>query len=159
MKFRSLVLIVSVFCGLGLSQSTHQGATHEFALHISSSKAAFHVGEPVQISIKLSNMSDHDLAVTSVTSQGIDMAYQYHVKGPTGDLTEKSDQSRGKVIQHLLTKTIAANESGPDQEVVLNRLFDLQQPGRYVVSVSRRASPDNNADVIQSNELTITLVQ
>jgi hypothetical protein len=139
-----------------------------FALTIHSNKQErFKVGDEIRIHVSRKNTSEKPVP-TAPTIPTAETSYKVFVEDADGHLAKETPFGRtlrtGKGEHGEETVTVAKSglfrylQPGEtmNEEIVLNRLYDLSTPGRYTVYVQLRGDLDGSG---KSNKLTITLVE
>ena len=134
-----------------------EGASPTFALTLSSQAPQYRVGSNMWMTITQTNLTNHKVDCTE-TWTGIDVTYQYEAVDEDGKPAEKV--SRGTSAGDVHPCTMRTGEK-VQRSVLINRIFKLDRPGKYVIRVSRQESDltdnDGNPVVVWSNPVTITI--
>jgi hypothetical protein len=169
-----------------VSLSFAQDQKPSFSLIISTPKSTVPVGSEVRLDITVTNISDHDVALT--WSSPSELIYGFDIrdsKGRSPAETERLRWVRGKVAKTASGKTVELDSSGKPKErgeigeplfgvpgaaiqgsvykpghghsesIVLNRMYDLSQPGDYTIQLSKKDSATKT--VVKSNIVTVTI--
>ncbi len=108
-------------------------------------------GADIEIKIKFTNNSNHEINLLEFYENGVNLSYSYDVRDEKGVLIEKKNKRRlgGSVKQ----RTIKAGES-VEAGTLVSRVFNMSQPGQYVIQVSYAIS-DDPKDAVKSNSITV----
>lgn len=123
LKARTLVIVLAIM-GMG-AQAMADG--DELALSISADATKVYLAEPLTISVKVTNVSDHDVKVPITWGAG------YF----SGTITRQGGRSNtwdfvvGDIFRHRVV-TLSAGKSYQRSTELLG-IVDLQRPGRYVL--------------------------
>jgi len=111
------------------------------------------------IKIHLTNSSKRDLDASANISglTGVDPNYLYDVRDSGGNLVPKRVYEHPELATgHAVFRTVKAGESITNVQN-LSRLYDISQPGKYVIQV-RRGVPGKAKDgAVESNKITLTI--
>jgi len=131
-----------------------------------------HVGSAVVVEVTLKNTSGHELEVPS-DSAGTDVDVQDEnghavdeiqdgrvfrrgsnsIPQPDGSFILKGDRHGSKAM----LVTMKPNETWK-HEIVVSKLFDFRQPGKYTIQAKRSYSDANVNIFAKSNVVTVTVV-
>jgi len=118
----------------------------------------YHVGDDMWITIVMTNLTNHDIDCSSQGAGGYDRMYGYEAIDEEGKPVEKRHQGT-ESYDH--GGGIGAGGSVPD-EILINRVFKLNRPGKYTIRVSRQEpfvkDEKGEPPVVWSNPITITVV-
>lgn len=131
-----------------------------FSLTLSTPTPKVESGSAVYIKIVMKNLSDHDINCTPNETNGLDTAFEYAVKDGNGrpvESWEKKHPEVGQVFNPRLPRSLKPSES-TNSEGVVSAHYDMTQPGEYTIQVSRRVSNDPKDGVVNSNKITVTVV-
>ncbi|MDE3163119.1 MAG: hypothetical protein KGL64_07655 [Acidobacteriota bacterium] len=152
---RSLILL-SMFAACC---TTLLPAAQQPVITIDSKTQAVKLGQPIYIHIVLKNTTDRQFTVVrSVGGARGEQNYRISVidthGGPAartkyGEAREKHPEVNGS----RSTKTLAPGQD-VDEYVELTQMFDMSEPGTYILQVSR-LSPFDRAVILKSNILAI----
>lgn len=128
-----------------------------FSLTLSSRSPEYRIGTDMWIRILQTNLTNHAIDCTEEWD-GIDRAYLYEAKDQDGKAAEK--RHRGNAGFDVHACTMAKGEHAT-REILINRVFKFDQPGKYTLRVGRR-EPDLTDEkgeplVVWSNPITITI--
>jgi hypothetical protein len=118
-------------------------------------------GHPVSVHIVLKNVTSQEFSVfRSVGGTRGEFHYSISVAGPgrtPAPLTKygESVQKNGAFLISRIRKTVAPGEA-VDENVMIDRMFDMSAAGAYTITVSR-PSPLDPAITLKSNTLAITV--
>ena len=138
-----------------------------FSIAISPLQQSIAAGTEVKVEIALKNISNREiyLSKSNASSQA-----EFHFVVEAHDDTGKPvpDTEYGRRVMRRETKkrsvlfgseiffTLQPGEIFQD-EVIASKLYDLSQPGKYVIQLSRRVSDNPKDGVGKSNEITVTV--
>lgn len=125
-----------------------------FSIVITPVKSSVPVGGAIDIKIRLTNNSDHEINVSGSWEHGMDMSYNYDVHDSNGNSPER------KKHEGLLTDTGKVHSLSPGESVEetssVSEGCDMSTPGEYVIQLSRQV-PDDPKTVVKSNKITVTV--
>ena len=166
-------LRVAIVC-LPLAAASGQAAAQVkdpvYGLTLQSRQAEYRIGAPVPVEIITKNLAKHEIEATDTggMSSGADLYYMIDVRDGQGNSAVETPL--GKAIRSGTAFRIGSTVRGLGEpspklqpgksktdEVLLNRLYDLTQPGRYTVQVRRR--DDTSGTAPKSNMITITIIK
>lgn len=121
-----------------------------------------HIGEAIVVHIVFKNISDHDIPYHQLPGSGLAEAfYNIYVHDNVGSgppLTQYGRDAR----RHLFVGSEVIKLIGPGQSVTqetnLSKQFDLSEPGVYHVQLSLPLPENPGHVVVESNEITITVL-
>jgi hypothetical protein len=155
---RTFILFLVVGSSLAVSAQSESAAKSKsinppFALSISS-EPVFTLGSPVEVRIRITNTSTHEIHGSAMNVDGFAISYTYDVHDQSGNKLEQKpfDQTRpggGPIF------TLKPGESRGDL-TRLNEAYDFS-PGKYTIQLSKPLSDEPGADVVKSNKITITI--
>ncbi len=153
----TLLLAMFGICCAALTQAPQQPT-----ITIESKNPTFESGQPIYIHIVLKNTTDRQFTVVrSVGGARGEQNYRISVidthGGPAarteyGEAREKHPEVNGSRSM----KTLAPGQD-VDEYVELTQMFDMSEPGTYILQVSR-PSPLDPAIILKSNPVNITVV-
>jgi hypothetical protein len=155
----SLILFVTMSVACGFGQATESGKTNEpFQLTIAVSKQQFIAGDPVELSVRLTNTSNQELwkgGGASAPKRG-DTSYDYSCRDSMGN-----DVPRVKEDSEILDigdpGKLKPGESH-ESMVVVSDVCNLSQPDVYEIQATHRNPGDPEHRLIKSNKITVTVV-
>jgi hypothetical protein len=151
-----LVFLVIGNCLSALAQSgraTPTKSVEPFALSISS-KPVVALGSPVEIRVRLTNKSTHDINGSTMHNRGFCPSYVYDIRDQSGNAVQQKESDQA--IQGSLRVMMLKPGESRDETTTINEMFDLW-PGTYTVQLSKPVSDAPGADVVKSNKITITI--
>jgi hypothetical protein len=108
-------------------------------------------GADIEINIQLTNSSDHEINLIEFYENGVNLSYSYDVRDEKGVLREKKSKRRsGGSVKPRTVKVGESIEAG----TLVSRVFDMSQPGQYVIQVSHAIS-DDPKNAVKSNSITV----
>jgi hypothetical protein len=146
----------------------------DYNLAIRAKQAEVKAGSELRLEIVTRNVSDHTIADSYATknTDDTDQGYVAYVWDEKGDLAKETkyerlirtsmndpeDIKKGQII--ILTGSRSPGELPPgsthQDEILLNRLYDVSQPGKYTVQVRTWGDMAGRA---LSNKITITITK
>jgi hypothetical protein len=141
------------------SQTENHAAKQPFTIAISSKSPTVKAGSSVWVVVQLTNTSDQGLNASAAFSDltGVDPNFVFDVRDSRGHLAPKRMHDHPELAGgHVVFRTLPPRGSLTDPADI-GRLYDLSQPGKYVIQVSRRASDNPKDGVIKSNKITVTV--
>jgi hypothetical protein len=126
-----------------------------FTLTISVADAVVKAGTPVQVKVRMTNISDHDVNVSGSYDGPVNISYRYDVRDSAGR-PAKSRQHNNPISGHSRIRTLKPGESTEDMTLVTEE-FDMANPGVYVIQLSRPATDNPKEGVVKSNKLEVTV--
>ena len=151
-----LVLGTFIFAlGLGGVDAQSSGL-QPFTIEISAVSPSVKAGQAVDIKLRLTNTSSHEIDASSVWERwGTDMAYEYDVRDASGKLHKRKSHD-GPIMASSRKHILKPGES-IEETNQLSEAYDMSQPGQYVVQYSRRISQRVKDGIVKSNKITITV--
>ena len=128
------------------------------SIKISGPASEVPVGDPVNVKIRLTNTSSHDVNGSSTYNDGgVDLSYQYDVHRDSGEPMRPIYKRDGRPeTSSTMLRTLKPGESvegGTD----IGGLYDLG-PGKYTIQLSRRVSLNPQEGVVKSNTIKLTVI-
>jgi hypothetical protein len=121
-------------------------------------------GAKIYLTIKTTNTSKHEIGCEVIADYmiGLDPRYEYDVRDSQGKpvrehLIEHKELA-GRAVQGLGCK-LKPGESSTQGGNDITRLYDLSQPGKYTIQVSRPASDNPTDGVVKSNTLRLSITE
>ena len=112
-------------------------------------------GAGVEIKIRLTNISNHELKLPVFWSNGLDTSYMYDVHDYKGNSVEK--KNKGRFTGSVWETTVQPGKNLED-EILVSKIFEINKPGQYVVQVSRNIFNEPKGGIVKSNSITINVV-
>lgn len=159
--------ILAIIRSLKFLSSTHQNAP--FLLQVAPQNAAepgaatWKVGTPVCVTLTLKNASRRALHFT-LSNPALD--YRMTVSksktaepvGVTDSFREVQNQRRqGRPPAPNVLVALKPKEIRPET-IEISRFYDLTRPGQYTVQIERDLPPELGKGIVESNTLTVTIV-
>lgn len=154
---------------LGISGMMYsQTETQPFAISISTEKSEVKIGDPVDLNVVMTNISDHEVDCTTMSSNGVDRNYRYDVSFEDGQHLpniEKKYHGGSSAWPCVIDPGKSDTPTGGR----ISRLFDFSRPGKYTIQVSRPVWGDdqrpgtattfhNNQPEVKSDIITIIVL-
>jgi hypothetical protein len=161
--------IVSLASDAPQTPAPAQTSQADFTLAISVKRPEYNAGAEVWVEIVKRNTSDHPVRVVRVTKQiaDADRFYRTYVRDEKGNLAPETKHGRwirtgrddpGETTVYVwsgMPGTILPGASFRD-EILLNRLYDISQPGKYTVQIE---GLDESGRTAKSNTITIAITK
>jgi hypothetical protein len=145
--------------------ATPDVARKPYTLTIRAKQNTFKVGEEIRINILWKNTSDQPVSVAPVIPTA-ETSYKVFVEDEKGNLAAETklgrrlrtgkDEAGQTTVSVFETAPIRSVQPGEslNEEVVLNKLYDLSKPGKYTVRVQSQSDLNGSA---KSDPITITI--
>jgi hypothetical protein len=148
--------IVALFALAGLLYAQTKPGKPTFSLTLSAPKTEVALGAKIFIEIRQTNISEENIDCSRYAGNGVDYKFEYDVRDQHGAVAAKvlrSDPFAGgfRTGSLLPGKSITSG-------VLLNRLYQFDQPGEYTIQVSGRDSGNPGAGFVKSNIITVTVL-
>ncbi len=157
MKVFGLLLSLCVGASaLGSGQAVPgKSAKQPFSISISAEKTDVEVGSPVEIHIRLTNTSTHEISSTASYDGPFNYSYQYEVWTAKGRLVRPKKLEGHRIAGSVIFGTLKPGEAAEDG-TELAPYYDLP-PGTYFIQVARPVSENSAEGVIKSNKIRIVV--
>jgi hypothetical protein len=149
-----LLIVVSSLATVGQSAKASQSkSVKPFTLSISS-RPTVALGSPVEVTVRLTNMSNHDINGSTGNIRGFSYGYDYDVRDEGSRVVQQKqiDPTHQSSAQIVMLKPGQSR----DELTRISEVYDLS-PGKYTIQLSMPVSSDPGADVVKSNKITITI--
>ncbi len=155
----SFVLLAMLLHLFGTSPP--QVADQPLSLSISASEQTVKVGSELKIRATLTNVTSHLITLRDRIPA---CDYPVEVRDSDGRLATETDYKRHLKCNASFTESrkvlvILKPQESRQEEILITRLFELNNPGIYSVQVSRTIPKDLGEGPIKSNTLTITVTK
>jgi hypothetical protein len=158
----TLLLVVSMCAEAQSSGNASQAAP--FTITISTGSPAPRLGGPVLIHINLRSTSQKEFVLPEKRHSGQEgeLNYRLILSGPHGEAISDSEYGgkvkAGKLVRGYVSGVLKTMNLGDqvEEDVDLNRLFQLKDPGTYTVRVERN-DPKFASMKIGSNRLQVNI--
>jgi len=139
--------------------AAQNAAEQPFTITISAPTPSVKAGSDVWVVVKITNHSterlDESGSISGIT--GLDPNLVFEVRDTRGNLITKKVYVHPELATgHPINRSIESGETLA-QEQNISRLYDITQPGSYVVQVSRSPSRGPTSGVVKSNKVTIVV--
>ena len=139
--------------------SSAQSDAKPFSLTLATKEPTVKAGASVWVTVQLKNTSNDDIdesgSINSMT--GADPNFVFNIRDEAGKMKQKKVHKHSELASGKpFNRTIHPGETFEEEQDV-SRLFDMSEPGKYVIQVYRRATDDGRGAVVKSNTLTITV--
>jgi len=149
-----------VTCLAGVTGALQQAssADQQVALiDVTAIKPVVSIGSPVELRIRLTNTSDHDINASASYDRDLNISYQYSVRTEEGSDLQPRAPTKGRAINGTSKiRNLRPGESAEDMTNISNE-YEFTSPGKYVVQLSRVIAWDTGNQTVKSNEITITV--
>jgi hypothetical protein len=130
-----------------------------FSLTLTAQKPEFRVGDYISIRMTMTNLTNHDIEANRLHS-AVDTLYEYEVLNEDGKSLDPIPGYNTSMMGFVIFDQLSAGKSG-HSSTLLERVFKLDQPGKYTIRVSRPEPfvKDEKGEhpVIWSNPITIQI--
>jgi hypothetical protein len=108
----------------------------------------------VELRVRLTNTSDHEINGSTVNVNGFSPAYLYDVRDQSGNAIQQKQIDPG----HQGSAQVIMLKPGESRAETtrIDEAFDLW-PDTYTIQLSRPVSDEPGASVVKSNKITITV--
>ena len=136
-------------------------AVGPFSIAISASEDEVQIGADARIVISLKNLSNRQMLIAGhAGTNNPEFSYRIELRNANGHEVEATAYAvgiRSERAQEAGRTTVDYVQPGgvSVQTAHLGKLFNLRQPGRYIVQVSRK---DASGVMVKSNEITLNVV-
>jgi hypothetical protein len=161
-KIRVNLLLLTLF-GLAGSSSA-QSVGQPFIVTIQTAQSVVKVGSQIRVEVILTNTSGRDLGFTkSVGDETAESNYLINVSDGHGKPVAETAHHRRVRAENSLPVThsnqIVTLKPGErlKEQAILNNLYDIGRPGRYVIMAQRDVPQEQGKGVVKSNAVTITV--
>ncbi|WP_433967807.1 S9 family peptidase [Tunturiibacter gelidiferens] len=140
--------------------SQRPGEGEDFTVAIGTPQDQVKVGSDAKVTIALRNVSDHPVMFAHRPgANNPEYSYRIVVKDAAGKLVEETAYGR-EALQHQQEESRTVEYVQPGKAAVqtahLEKLVNMNRPGRYTVQVFRKDA--KSGVVVRSNELTLNVV-
>jgi len=146
------MVLVLTLLGTGVTVSCQ---TAPFAIAVRADKSQIEAGDPIAITVRLTNTSKQEINASSSWESGTDMGYEYDIRDSNGHLYERKTHT-GPISDTSKIRTLKPGES-MEESTLVSEEYDLSRPGEYVIQLSRRIHGNPGDDAVKSNSITITV--
>lgn len=167
LQFARLAMTVGCI-GLAAAQDA-QPLKPSFSLALSAPESTVHVGSAIKLSIKMTNISDHDIYhVAALIGGEMKLRSNLVLNVSNSEGNPATETALGKEVHDtevnrpprsgsIFNSRVVVKPGKTTTETrVLNEEFDLNNPGTYTVKAQRR-DPESNL-LVESNALKITVI-
>lgn len=156
---RSL-LCIGLAASIGSAQESADARTPTpFSITIEPNSHQVKVGLPVDIKVRLTNTSTHDMpaGLGPWVMGGIDPMYVYICRDERGMLVARDYPVLGSLGDKATTRTLKPHMS-EEEQVTVSTACNFSRPGHYEIQLSRNASAGAKDGVVKSNTIALTVV-
>ena len=153
---------------LAASSAMHSQASQApFILTLSSTKKVINTALEARLEIVLRNTSDHEFSITKANTENqAETQYTIDVRDGRGHPVALSEHGRIRLNRSPTSRltisevvySVKPGETLTDVAVV-TELYDLSQPGKYTIRVSREIPREFGKGTVKSNPVTITVTK
>ena len=137
-----------------------QAAGLPFALSISAEDAVVKPQANLYVNIQMTNTSKHDIdcSGSDIGMLGMDVKYHYDVRDSSGNPVPTRQMKHPELATgHFRLCTLKPGKTANSNGNLITKLYDLSQPGKYVIQVSRDVSENPIDGMVKSNKITVTV--
>jgi hypothetical protein len=163
-------MLVFIIATLGLTSG--QNAQPPFTITLTAPKNPLKIGSKIRVDIMLKNTSNTDISVSKSNAEDqAEFSYVIDVRDEKDEPPPKTEYARSLngedandpkhikvVVSSDVISTLKPGETLNDI-AVLNRLYDLSRPGKYVVQIGRQIPKELGRGFVKSNAVTLTVTQ
>ena len=143
--------------------SPHGNLPAPFALSISAKPDTINLGGKIRVHITLKNSSGQAITIPrSPSDEFAERFCDFHVTDASGNdvpLTAYGKAARGRQFSGSVVKVRLNPGETIDEDTLLEKQFNISEPGAYVVQASRPISNDPNDGIVSSNKISISITQ
>ena len=150
------LLLIAAMCeatAVGMSGTAQKA----FSITIGTEKAAVKTGSQVWVKIQLTNTSNREVDCSAAYVDGVDARYQYDVRGVGGNPVRKIVKQHPELVSGSIQLCTLKRGESTDGGNDISTLFDMSQPGEYVIQLSRPVSSNPKDGVVKSNKIVVTV--
>lgn len=160
MKTATSILFGFALSGLGCFSRAAQDAgsvqaTHPFSITLTPDPVVVKSGKRILVNATIKNLQDHPLEVLGgffpYGLSGLDGRYQWKCTDDAGRVVSKEIDPVGSVHDYLYLEPGKTRE----MNVELNRVCDLERPGKFTATLSLNTLRHPNDPVVSSNTIAI----
>ena len=155
--FQTLLLFVFI---VGISSAQKHIPKPPFTLALSAEKTTVTLRPELWVKLKWTNTSSQalDASANILDATSVDPNFRFELLDENRHPVPKKAYTFSQTSGHAEFGTLNPGES-VTHDVNLVRLFEIKQPGKYMVQVSRAIPEALGKDTVKSNTLIITVVQ
>ena len=126
----------------------------------------FMAGNPIEITITMKNISDHDINIVQWTGDKhqAELSYAVIVRDKNGEMPIETEYKK-RLNEGGAVAVIAGSHKlitfKPGDEITetsnLNKLYNLSRLGEYTVQVEKKLPDSEGEDTVKSNTITVTV--
>ena len=159
----SRICTLLLLSAAAFSRTTVQGqANQPFSLTIAAKKSIIIAGSRLELKVRLTNISNHEIIGSVTYAGGTIINYQCDLRDSTGAPVQKKEHitRSGPSIPAELSARIRTLQPGESVEdgTFACKEFNMSQPGEYTVQLSEPISGNSDDGIVKSNIITITVV-
>jgi hypothetical protein len=158
MRAKPTYLLLALFICLSTKGVVRAGE-RVFSLSSSLLSRTAQIGSPVDIKLKLTNVTDH--AVTFF-DKNVDCDYSAEIHDDRGASVRETEYKRqlkcdaGDANARNILVRLQPQESR-DEQITLTRFYELSRSGRYTVQAIRKVPKELGGGTVKSNAITLTI--
>src|SRR5215475_1002556 len=116
-------------------------------------------GDPIEITVTMKNMSDHDITMGKLVSNThAELNNEIIVRDKNGEMPNETRYKKG--IKEGVAGSRRRFTLKPGEEITetsnINKLYDLSRPGEYTVQVEKELPASEVKGTIKSNTIAVT---
>lgn len=154
LRFALMTCLVGVAGALQQASSADQQVA---VIDVTAIKPVVTIGSPVELQVRLTNTSDHDINASASYDRDLNISYQYSVRTEGGLVLQPRVPTKGRAITGTSKiRNLQPGESAEDMTNIGDE-YEFTSPGKYFVRVSRGIAWDTGNQTVKSNEVVITI--
>jgi hypothetical protein len=165
-EMRTLSCVIFCFFICAICPGSPRNPNLPFSLTITIADQSVKLGTQVCVTITLKNNSDHDIAFDRSSVPG-EAEFHYSVLLLDNEGKPVPETKYWRILQrkehetyteNVVSMTIHPNEEAKD-DFALNKLFDLNKPGKYTLQVAREIPEALGKGLVKSNVLSLVITK
>jgi len=117
-------------------------------------------GDPIEITVTMKNMSDHDITMVAVGSNSkAELNYEIITRDKNGEMLNKTIYGKGLKGGVAGSRKLFTLKPGAEitETSDINKLYDMSMPGEYIIQVEKELPASEGKGTIKSNTITVTV--
>src|SRR5262249_21543663 len=117
-------------------------------------------GDPIEITVTMKNMSDHDITMVAVGSNSkAELNYEIIARDKNGEMLNETIYGKGLKGGVAGSRKLFTLKPGAEitETSDINKLYDMSMPGEYVIQVEKELPASEGKGMIKSNTITVTV--
>jgi len=118
-------------------------------------------GDPIEITVTMKNMSEHDITMVAVGSNSkAELNYEIITRDKNGEMLNKTIYGKGLKGGVAGSRKLFTLKPGAEitETSNINKLYDFSMPGEYTIQVERKLPASEGKGTVKSNTITITVI-